>query len=141
HVAGGAHLVFEIVPRQGSRIYALRRPQGLHEGPKNALYFVHGRPRFGETVMDAATRLVKEQAGCKVKSTSLLSMDSWVDGIEHWHLCLNIVADVIGKPKPAKDVPEIVAITKGHVPGEAPEAGGFAWWTPADVASLFKGMK
>lgn len=138
HTPGGSHLTFEIVLRQGPRLYVLRRPEGLHEGPKNALYFVHGRPRFGETLMDSVSRLVKEQSGFEVKSTSLLGLESWVDGVKHWHLCLNVVAEVRGSPRPPQDVSEVVPITKNQIPREAPEAGGLAWWAPADVAVLFE---
>lgn len=138
HAPGGSHLTFEIVLKQRALLFALRRPEGLHEGPKNALYFVHGRPRFGETLMNATRRLVGEQSGFRVESTSLLGLESWVDEIVHWHLCLNVVAEVRGVPKPPKDVSEVVTLRKGRIPAAAPEAGGLAWWAPADVAALFK---
>ena len=104
-------------------IYMLRRPDGLHDGPKNALYFPHGLIRFGETVDECVGRLVMEQAGAEVRRTHLYTMSSWVED-RHWHLCLNVLAEIESPPRPGDEVSEVVVVDRDHVPSD------FAWWTP-----------
>lgn len=134
-VPGGTHLTFEIVLRQSQKILALRRPEGLHDGPKNALYFPHGLICFGETVDQCVERLVSEQAGMEVLGVKLYHLDSWIDEINHWHLALNVTAEVRGEPKIPKDVSEVVSFSADNIPEE------MAWWTKDDLIKLFDDLK
>ncbi len=131
-VAGGAHLTFDVILRHGQTLIALRRPDGLHDGPKNALYFPHGLIRFGETVDGCVQRLTNEHGGgAKVLRTNLYTMPAWVES-EHWHICLNVVATVAAPPTLlSPGVSEIVAVERGH-PGS-----DFGWWTDDQLDALF----
>lgn len=129
-VSGGAHLTFDVILHQATTVYALRRPEGLHDGPKNALYFPHGLIRFGETVDHCANRLAKEQAGTEVVRTRLYTMPSWVDDDNHWHMCLNVLAEIERPPLPSKGVSEVVPVTIDEQPAD------FAWWTPEQMQAL-----
>jgi 8-oxo-dGTP pyrophosphatase MutT (NUDIX family) len=128
-MAGGAHLTFDVILHQGPTLYALRRPQGLHDGPKGALYFPHGLICFGESVDECAERLAQEQAGVGVRRTRLYTMPTWVEN-NHWHLCLNVLAEVDRRPVPFGDVSEVVEVGSSAIPGD------FAWWTPEQATSL-----
>ncbi len=131
-VAGGAHLTFDVLLRYQQTLIALRRPDGLHDGPKNALYFPHGLIRFGETVDECVQRLANEQGGgCEVVQTNLYTMPSWVEN-DHWHICLNVIATVAAPPAElSPDVSEIVHVERGH-PGS-----DFGWWTDDQLDGLF----
>jgi ADP-ribose pyrophosphatase YjhB (NUDIX family) len=129
-VSGGAHLTFDVVLHRGASVYALRLPAGLHDGPKNALYFPHGLIRFGETVLDCARRLAKDQAAVDVTRAGLYTLPSWVDENDHWHLCLNVLAEVEDVPPVGGHVSEVVEITSTTIPDE------FGWWTVEQMASL-----
>lgn len=122
-VAGGAHLVFDVVPWYEGRIYGLRLPDGLHGDRKNALYFPHGLIRFGETADKCADRLCREYTNTSVKDTSLLWMSSWVDESKHWHLCLNVLARLKRPPRLKRFVSEIVSFSDVDIPDD------FPWWT------------
>lgn len=129
-VSGGAHLTFDVILHTGRTIHALRRPRGLHDGPKDALYFPHGLIRFGESVDDCAKRLAEQQAGVGVLSTRLYTMPSWVDEDQHWHICLNVLAEVERPPRAAGEVSEVVPVTADHRPDD------FAWWTVEQMTAL-----
>lgn len=130
-VAGGAHLVFDVIPWHRGRVHALRLPDGLHGDRKNALYFPHGLIRFGETTLQCADRLCREYANSAVTTTSLLWMSSWVDDNEHWHLCLNVLAHLASPPERRDFVSEIVAFTEDAIPND------FPWWTVEQLQSVF----
>lgn len=102
-VTGGAHLTFDAMTHVADTIYMLRRPDGLHDGPKNALYFPHGLIRFGETVDTCVHRLLAEQAPATPVKVRTHSLSSWVDN-DHWHLCLNVLAELAEPPKPGDGV-------------------------------------
>jgi ADP-ribose pyrophosphatase YjhB (NUDIX family) len=129
-VQGGTHLTFDVILHQGLAIYALRRPQGLHDGPRNALYFPHGLIRFGETVEECARRLARDQAGVNVEEVRLYTMPTWVDENNHWHICLNVLAKVAEKPEPTEEVSEVVEVREGDFPDD------FGWWTHEQMAML-----
>ncbi|MGW4410440.1 NUDIX hydrolase [Nonomuraea sp. NPDC004702] len=131
-VPGGAHLTFDVILHRGSSVFALRRPNGLHDGPKNALYFPHGLIRFGETVDECAARLAYEQAGVRVISTRLYTMPTWVDDNNHWHICLNVVARIESAPLPSEEVSQVVIIRGKDFPDE------FAWWTREQMGALLE---
>ena len=122
-VDGGAHITCDIILHDRTSLYILRRPDGLHDGPKNSLYFPHGLIRFGETTHQAAARLGADQARAEVVSSELYNLPSWVDENNHWHLCLNIFALVAGKPPGGDGVSDVVEVS---FDGQADE---FAWWT------------
>ena len=130
-VPWGTHLTFEVVMRRGNKIFALRLPEGLHDGPKNDLYFPHGLICFGETVDQCVKRLVSDQVGMEVLSVKLYHLDSWIDKINHWHLALNVIAEVMGEPIIPTHVSEVVAFSKENIPE-------MAWWTRGDLVNLFK---
>lgn len=127
---GGAHLTCEIVLHSEKTLHALRLPDGMHDGPKNALYFPHGLIRFGETLPDCAARLAAEQANTKVARSALFTLPTWVDDNRHWHLCLNVLGLVKDPPTVGGSVSEIVPITHEHIPDE------FGWWTTDQIAAL-----
>lgn len=131
--SGGAHLTFDVILRSGSRVLARRLPEGMHDGPKNALYFPHGLIRFGESVPDCVQRLVDEQLpGPMVRQVDLYTLPTWVDDDSHWHLCLNVVATIDRAPDETPgDVSELVWVRRGH-PGS-----DFGWWTTEQLESLF----
>lgn len=130
-VKGGTHLTLEVVLERGRNIVALRRPHGLHDGPKNALYFPHGLMRFGETVEQCVERLVREQAGVGTVGAKVHSLDSWVDENQHWHLALNVVALIQEQPAPSQEVSEIIEFSRAEIPED------LAWWSPKEMAELF----
>lgn len=132
-VAGGAHLTFDVICRVGEELVAFRRPEGLHDAAKNALYFPHGLIRFGESVEDCVQRLVDEQGGeAQVQEITLYSLPTWVDDNKHWHMCLNVVARLDSVPNKHSDgVSEIVSVKRGH-PG-----ADFGWWTDDQLEALF----
>lgn len=134
-VSGGAHLTFDVVLHQGATVYALRLPDGLHDGPKNALYFPHGLIRFGESVPDCVARLARDQAHVGVRAIRLYTFPSWVDDNEHWHLCLNVLADIDEPPTPSDGISEVVPVTESIIPTD------FAWWTEAQMGDLLLLLK
>ena len=131
---GGTHLTFEVVLHDGEELLALRRPNGLHDGPKNALYFPHGLIRFGETVDVCAQRLAQDHAGIGVSSPYLYTLPSWVDN-EHWHMCLNLLAKPTGQLRPPSDVSEVVVIRPNSIPDD------FGWWTTEQIEAIFAYLK
>lgn len=133
-VKGGAHLTLDVILCDGTKVWAMRRPEGLHDGPKNSLYFPHGLIRFGETVDEAVTRLAKSQAGATISRVELYNLPSWVED-EHWHLCLNVFALLDGKPEGADGVHEFVSL------GEGDSALEFAWWTQDQYDRMIMAMK
>lgn len=129
-VPGGSHLTFDVILHQRETLYALRRPDGLHDGPKNALYFPHGLIRFGESVTDCVGRLARDQAGVGISGTRLYTMPSWVDDNQHWHLCLNVLAEVVDTPRTSEEVSEVVPVGVDY------QGNDFAWWTPEQLRDL-----
>lgn len=130
-VSGGTHLTFEVVLHQGGVLHALRRPGGMHDGPKNALYFPHGLIRFGEAVADCVSRLSREQAGVDVEGVDLYTLPSWVDDDDHWHLCLNVLATPTAPLRPPQEVSEVVPIDRRAIPAD------WGWWTVEQIDSIF----
>jgi len=131
---GGAHFTFDVILHDWRSVYGLRRPDGLHDGPKNALYFPHGLIRFGETVTDAVRRLASEQAGADVQSVEIYNLPSWVEN-NHWHLCLNVFALISSPPAGSDEVSEVVRV-------DAPAAADdFAWWTEEQLESMLNELR
>jgi ADP-ribose pyrophosphatase YjhB (NUDIX family) len=131
-VTGGAHLTFDVILHSGTTVFACRRPDGLHDGPHNALYFPHGLIRFSETVDEAVARLAKDQAGAVVRSTEIYNLPTWVDENNHWHLCLNVFARIGETPSGGPGVSKIVQVNPGDPAAE------FAWWTQEQLDRMFK---
>lgn len=133
-VQGGAHLTFDVILCDGTKVWAMRRPDGLHDGPKDALYFPHGLIRFGETVDTAVARLAKAQGGARISRVEIYNLPSWVEN-DHWHLALNVFALLDGTPDGADGVSEFVQL------GEGDSAREFAWWTQEQYDRMIAAMK
>jgi ADP-ribose pyrophosphatase YjhB (NUDIX family) len=129
-VEGGTHLTFAVILHDARYIYALRRPDGLHDGPKNQLYFPHGLIRFGETVDEAVRRLAKDQANVEILHAEIYNMPTWVEN-NHWHLCLNVFAHVARPPSGGEGVSEVVSVEQGE------SAEEFAWWSQDQFDKMF----
>jgi ADP-ribose pyrophosphatase YjhB (NUDIX family) len=134
-VSGGTHLTFDVILHDGASVYALRRPNGLHDGPKNALYFPHGLIRFGERVETAVERLARDQAAAEISKVDIYNLPTWVDDNNHWHLCLNVFARVLKKPNGGEGVSEVVKVN----PDDSAEE--FAWWTQEQLDAMLEALK
>ncbi|MEQ8524683.1 hypothetical protein [Gracilimonas sp.] len=130
-VQGGAHLTFDIILHNRRNIFGLRLPDGLHGAKKNGLYFPHGLIRFGESAFQCANRLTKKYASIKLEGIQFQNFVSWADDNNHWHMCLNILAEVEDKPKTSDLVSEIVAFNKTNIPDE------FPWWETSQLGDVF----
>lgn len=131
-VSGGAHIVFDIVPVYNGEITALRLPDGLHGDRKNALYFPHGLIRFGEETLECVSRVCQEFVGVRAVSYTPISLSSWVDENNHWHLCFNVIAELEKAPIQKDFVSELVSITK------ASQADEFPWWDEALLEKVIR---
>jgi ADP-ribose pyrophosphatase YjhB (NUDIX family) len=117
-VAGGSHLTFEMITICDSTFYMTRWPKGLprHDDPPNVLRFPHGLIRFGESLTQCATRLVKDQLGLRVKSAKIAYWDSYLDDLNQWHIEPGCIVRVDGKPRVPKGASEIVTFNVSNIP-------------------------
>lgn len=99
-IVGGTHIAAEFITKQGEVYYVIEWPQGLpgHSDPPDTVRFPHGLMKFGESLQETAQRIVGEQLGMKVVETTILSMDSYVDDHNHWHIEPNCLSEVSGEP-------------------------------------------
>ncbi|HLD12855.1 MAG TPA: hypothetical protein VJB87_04655 [Candidatus Nanoarchaeia archaeon] len=138
-VKGGMHVVLEIVLQHKDSFIALRRP-GIpgHEPLPEALFFCHDLPQYGESLDIAAKRIVVAQCGSKVKSTKVVTAESFLDKKEgQWVIILYIVAQVEQLPKPGVFGNKVSAV-KVFGAGSVPD--GFAWWSRKDVKDFLVGL-
>ncbi len=131
-VVDGMHMAPEIISWDGKKFYAVHWFHGLPRHDKlDAIRFPHGLMIWGESMMDCAKRLVKEQLGMAVKSVKILSVESYVDNEKHWHIEPEILAEVTGEPrKPAEDS-EIVIFELNDTPE-------MAYWKSEDFKKFLK---
>lgn len=144
-VPGGTHISCENILKFNSQYVALRRPEAIpeHEIPQKALdsgkphlYFVHGLPRWGETMGQYVRRVVKEQAGVGVKSFRVvdLHMEVYKD-TNQWAWTPYLVVDVDKLPKPGfygNEVTEVVTFDKDNIPED------FGWWTKEELEEFLE---
>lgn len=139
-VAGGTHLSAECILKFNGQYTALRRPEAIpeHEIPQKALdsgkphlYFVHGLPRWGETMDQYVSRVVKEQAGVGVKSFKVvdLTMEVYPD-TNQWAWTPEIIVEIDQLPvlgNYGNEVTEVITFDKQSVPDD------FGWWTKEEL--------
>ena len=144
-VSGGTHISCENILKFDGQYIALRRPEAIpeHEIPEKAvksnkphLYFVHGLPRWGETMEDYVSRVVKEQAGVDVKSFRVvdLHMEVYEDS-NQWAWTPDLIVELDKLPEPGhygNGVTEVVTFTKENVPDD------FGWWTKDELTTFLK---
>ena len=136
-VSGGMHLTFEIILKKDDKYIALRRPNGIpeHELPPQAesypdglLYFCHDLIRYGESVEDCVSRIVKSQAGVGIKEFRVVYIDSLVqDKDNSWAITPHVIAEVSEIPEINNLITEVVAFGKDFIPND------FAWWEQKDL--------
>src|SRR5450432_1713905 len=132
-VEGGAHLTFDVILTDRRSVYALRRPDGFHDGPRGALYFPHGLIRFGETLDQTVQRLAADQAGVNIQQAVIYNLASWVEN-NHWHMCLNVFGVSGGDILGGNNVSEVVALSRGE------SAEELAWWTQDQFDAMIEAL-
>lgn len=139
-VSGGTHISAECILKFEGKYIALRRPEAIpeHEIPQKAmdagkahLYFVHGLPRWGETMDEYVRRVVKEQAGIGVKSFRVadLLMEVYPD-TNQWAWTPELIVEINQLPvvgNYGNEVTEVVTFGKNNVPGD------FGWWNKQEI--------
>lgn len=143
--SGGTHISAENILKFNGKYVALRRPEAIpeHEIPEKALkfgkpclYFVHGLPRWGETMDEYVRRVVKDQAGVDVKSFKVvdLSMEVYPDTNQWaWTPCLIVEVDklpVLGNY--GNEVTEVVTFIKDNIPED------FGWWEKKELEEFLE---
>lgn len=139
-VPGGTHISCESILKFNGMYVALRRPEAIpeHEIPEKVLkmgvphlYFVHGLPRWGETIDQYVRRLVKEQVGVEVKSFSVVDLQMEVyEDTNQWAWTPYLIVEVDRLPTPGtygNEVIEVVTFDKSSVPDD------FGWWTKEEL--------
>ena len=136
-IPGGTHITFEIILKKDNKFIALRRPQAIPEHelppqakdyPKGLLYFCHNLIRYGETIENCVKRIVKDQAGIKVKKFQVVYIDSSVQEKDNeWAFIPHIIAEINEIPKTNKEITEVILFDKNSIPED------FAWWTKKDL--------
>ncbi len=141
---GGTHITFEILMKWNGNYIALRR-QSIpgHEAPTHAkrypsglLYFCHNLIRYGESTEQCVKRIVKDQAGVRIRSYKVVDLESMVQKKDdQWAIIPTVIAELTVKPKVGlhgNEVSEVVEFTKDTVPTD------FAWWPKGSVAEFLK---
>src|SRR3989344_7141237 len=115
-VSGGTHITFEIILKKDRKYIVLRRPEGIpeHELPPQAnkfsnglLYFCHNLIRYGESVEECVKRIVKDQAGVKVKKFRVVYIESSVQEKDNeWAFTPYVLAEVDKFPEKNKSITE-----------------------------------
>ncbi len=116
-VRGGMHIAPEFITYDGKRFYAIRWFHGLPRHDKiGGTRFPHGLMMFGESLLDSARRLVGAQLGMKVRSVKILTLESYKDSEDHWHIEPEVLALASGRAKRPRSDTEIVTFDLGHTP-------------------------
>lgn len=139
-VPGGTHISCENILKFNGEYVALRRTKAIpeHEIPEKALksgkphlYFVHGLPRWGETMDQYVSRVVKEQAGVEVKSFRVMDMQMEVyEDTNQWALTACLIVEINRLPTPGtygNEIIEVVTFDKRSVPDD------FGWWAREEL--------
>lgn len=144
-VSGGTHISIENILKFNGEYVALRRPEAIpeHEIPPKALksgkphlYFVHGLPRWGETLEQYVKRVIKDQTGVNVKNFKVidLSMEVYPD-TNQWAWTPYLMVEIDKLPIPGtygNGVTEVVTFTKENVPEE------FGWWGKQELEEFLE---
>lgn len=139
-VSGGTHISAENILKFKGKYVALRRPKAIpeHEIPPKALkankphlYFVHGLPRWGETLDQYVKRMVKDQAGVNVKNFKVvnLTMEVYPD-TNQWAWTPYLIVEIDKLPTPGtygNEVTEVVTFAKEDIPED------FGWWKKQEL--------
>lgn len=144
-VPGGTHVTCESILKFNGRYVALRRPEAIpeHEIPEKAqksgkphLYFIHGLPRWGETLEQYVKRIVKDQAGVGVKSFKVVDLVMGVyPETKQWFIEPDLIVEVDRLPTPGRygnEVVEIVTFTKDNIPDD------FGWWDKDELKKFLE---
>lgn len=144
-VPSGTHISCENILKFNGQYVALRRPQAIpeHEIPQKAqesgkpyLYFVHGLPRWGETMDQYVKRIVKDQAGVGVTSFKVVDLTMEVyEEAKQWAWTPYLVVEVDQLPisgNYGNEVTEVVTFTKDNIPDE------FGWWSKEELIEFFE---
>lgn len=144
-ISGGTHISAENILKFQGKYVALRRPKAIpeHEIPPKALkvgkphlYFVHGLPRWGETLEQYVKRVVGDQAGVGVKSFKMvdLTMEVYPETNQWaWTPCLIVEIDRLPVPgNYGNEVAEVVTFDKDNIPKD------FGWWEKAEFEEFLK---
>ena len=132
-VSGGTHITFELITKRDQTFFMTRWPSGLpgHDDPPNTLRFPHGLIRFGESLEECASRLVRDQLGMRVTDTRILYWDSYLDDQNHWHVEPGALVEVAGKPKVPRRASKIETFTVREIPD-------MTFWPRSDFLDLVR---
>jgi hypothetical protein len=116
-VVGGMHIAPECITLHKGQFIMAIWPNGLprHEVTRT-VRFPHGLMRFGETILEAATRLVGDQLGLNVEGVRALEIDSYVDEMKHWHIEPLLLVTTSGEPKVAAEASGVVTFQGTDLP-------------------------
>lgn len=144
-VSGGTHISCENILKFNGQYVALRRPEAIpeHEIPEKAikagkphLYFIHGLPRWGETMELYVKRVVKDQAGVGIKSFKTVKLDMEVyKDTNQWAWTPYLIVEINQLPTPGvygNEVTEVVTFDKENVPGD------FGWWNKEELEEFLE---
>lgn len=144
-VSGGTHVSCESVLKFNGQYVALRRPEAIpeHEIPKKALtsgkshlYFVHGLPRWGETMEAYVGRVIKEQAGVGVRFFKIVDLQMEVyDDSQQWAWTPVLIVELDRLPDigtHGNEVIEVMTFDKDSIPED------FGWWTKEEFEEFIK---
>lgn len=144
-VLGGTHISCENILKFDGKYVALRRPEAIpgHEIPPKALrsksshlYFVHGLPRWGESMEEYVKRVISEQVGVGVNSFRIVDLDMEVyEDTKQWAWTPILIVGIDKLPTPGtygNEITEVVSFTKDNVPDD------FGWWEKDELKTFLK---
>ena len=141
-VSGGTHITFEIILKKEGKYIGLRRPNGIpeHELPPQAkdypqglLYFCHNLIRYGESMENCVTRIVREQAGVEIIKLRVVYIYSEVQEKDNqWAINPCIIAEVEKIPRISSDITEVILFNRNNIPED------FAWWTKEELREFLE---
>ena len=143
--SGGLHITFEILLKKDGKYIALRRPNAIpeHELPPKAkdypnglLYFCHNLIRYGESIEKCVNRIVKDQAGVRVKDYKIIDIESDVQNKDNqWSFTPYVIAELADIPRTNQEVTEVILFDKNSIPDD------FGWWTKEELKEFFEEYK
>jgi ADP-ribose pyrophosphatase YjhB (NUDIX family) len=118
--AGGMHIAPECVTVFGDKFIMVEWPNGLPRHETNhTVRFPHGLMNFGESIDEAASRLVMKQMGLNVTDIECLKIDSYLDEHRHWHFEPVVLARVHGEPQLPKHASRFVYFWYDNLPAKS----------------------